>query len=194
MKRAIFMLLAVLVLFGGCRTKEIIEHHHHYAKTDSLSMQVAVDEKLHAWVEKVDSTWMMRIDNILSEQQSQEQEHETVTETITTFIDSLGREVSQQQRTTERNISRQQQQREERIISEYEQLIRQLLSEKDSDWQVQVDMLQKQIEQRDSVDINKTTKGSGLSLMDRIIGSLWLVVVIGTIVAFVVFILKKIKD
>ena len=65
----------------------------------------------------------------------QEQEHEIITETLTETVDSLGRVVRQQQKTTDRTLSRQEQQRIERLEQTFEQQIHQAITDHDSIWQ-----------------------------------------------------------
>jgi hypothetical protein len=65
-------------------------------------------------------------------------------------VDSLGREVRQEQRTTERDMTRQQQQREERLVQEWESRLQRALDERDSAWQEKLEAIAVHQEQKDS--------------------------------------------
>ena len=142
---------AVISLFTGCTTPKIVEnHHHHYEQSDTLAIQAMVDKQLTSWHEQMDSSWTQRWQQYVSEQSTQEHERERITETVTTFVDSLGREVRQEQRTTERDMTRQQQQREERLVQEWESRLQRALDERDSVWQEKLEAVKVHQEQKDS--------------------------------------------
>jgi hypothetical protein len=85
----------------------------------------------------------------------QEQEKERVTETITTWVDSLGREMRQEQRTTERDISRQQRLWEERLERSYEERLLTVTDSLDAAWQMKFDAMHTHWAQADSTSVSQ---------------------------------------
>lgn len=141
----------IVLLMVGCASPKIIEQHHHHSKeVDTLAVEAMIDNKTSSWHDEMMANVRQMMEQSFSEQSSQEQEQERITETMTTYVDSLGREVRQQQRTTERNISRQQQQREEQLKAEYTEVLRQAISRQDSIWQQRLDILKTHWEEADS--------------------------------------------
>lgn len=137
---AVFFLMlaafAVVSLFSGCA----VQKQDHQEQTHVVVTDSAGSEQTHA-VQVVQQT--VNIDSIVTavmqrtreEFQRQEQEHEITTETLTETIDSLGRIVRQQQKTTDRTLSRQEQQRIDRLEQTFEQQIHRAIQEHDSLWQ-----------------------------------------------------------
>lgn len=145
------MAVIAVLLFAGCASPKTIEqHHHHYAEVDSEAVQAIVDQRLTTWDERITDTFQAMVEAAASEQHTDEQSRERITETMTTYIDSLGREVRQQQRTTERSLSRQQQQREQQLTQHFERRLQQELSQRDSLWQLRFDAMQAHWQQEDS--------------------------------------------
>ena len=100
----------------------------------------------------------------VSQQKQSEQQHEVITETVTTTLDSLGREIRQEQRTISRDISREQQIIEQRLTREFESRLQTAISELDSSWQSRYDSIQSSMVREDSTSMEKTpVSGSGLS-------------------------------
>ena len=85
-----------------------------------------------------------------AEQQSTEDSKERITETITTWVDSLGREMRQEQRTTERDISRQQRIWEERLERQYEERLLTAMDSMSQAWQERFDSVSAHKEEADS--------------------------------------------
>lgn len=145
------------LILTGCGTPKVIEQHqHHYYEADTQAIQAKVDAHLQSWHEQMDSAFRQQWSQYASEQSLQEQEHEKVTETVTSWVDSLGRVVRQEQRTTERDLSRQQQQREERLTREFEVRLQQALAQHDSIWQYKYDQMQVHWQQEDSISNSQT--------------------------------------
>ena len=148
---------AVVSLFTGCTTPKIVEnHHHHYEQADTLAVQAMVDKHLNSWHAQMDSSWRQRMDEYSASMTSNEDQKEKVTETITTYVDSLGREVRQEQRTTERSLSRMQQQTEQRLSHEFEQRMSVVVDSLNDIWQQRFDAMQTHFEQADSTDVKET--------------------------------------
>ena len=134
---------AVVSLFTGCTTPKTVEnHHHHYEHADTLAVQAMVDKQLNSWHEQMDSSWRQRMEEYSASMTSNEDQKEKVTETITTFVDSLGREVRQEQRTTERSLSRMQQQTEQRLSREFEMRLSTALDSVNDIWQLRFERYQ----------------------------------------------------
>ncbi len=147
---------AVAMLLIGCASPKIIEQHHHYSKeADTLAIEAMVDKRITSWHDEVMTSIHRMMEQTTSEQTTNEQARERITETMTTYVDSLGRTVSQQQRTTERNLSRQWQQREEQMKTAFREELRQALSSHDSLWQQRLDALQTHWEENDSTDASQ---------------------------------------
>lgn len=129
------LLVAVLFVLLGCSVpRESVVREHHYREVDTLAVQAAVDGRLREvrelWVQDV----TQRVSNWQSEQQSQEQQRERITETVTLWVDSLGRVMRQEQRTTERDMSRQEQLREERMEQLLQERMERALDSMDGVW------------------------------------------------------------
>lgn len=148
---------AVISLFTGCTTSKIIEnHHHHYEQADSMTIKAQVDKRLNTWHAQMDSSWRQRMEEYSASWFSHDDQKEKVTETITTWTDSLGREMRQEQRTTERSLSRMQQQTEQRLSHEFEMRLSTALDSVNDIWQQRFNALQTHFEQADSFSVKKT--------------------------------------
>ena len=151
----------IAVIFGltlfSCTTPKVIEnHHHHYEQADTLAIQAQIDAHLKSWHAQMDSSWRQRMEEYSASMTSNEDQKEHITETITTYIDSLGREVRQEQRTTDRSLSKIQQQTEQRLTREFETRLQQALSQQDSIWQSKYNEVKAHWEQEDSVSNTQT--------------------------------------
>lgn len=144
---------AIISLFTGCTTPKAIEqHHHHYEQADTLAVQAMVDKHLESWHAQMDSSWRQSWQEYSASLFSNEDQKEKVTETITTWTDSLGREMRQEQRTTERSLSRMQQQTEQRLSREFEARLSTALDSVNDIWQQRFDAMQTHFEQTDSTN------------------------------------------
>lgn len=147
----------VISMLTGCTTPKAIEqHHHHYEQADTLAVQAMVDKHLNSWHAQMDSSWRQRMEEYSASMTNNEDQKEKVTETITTFVDSLGREVRQEQRTTERSLSRMQQQTEQRLTHEFEQRISVVVDSVNDIWQQRFERYQTHWEQTDSTHVKET--------------------------------------
>ena len=149
--------LLICAVLGGCTTPKVIEqYHHHTSSVDTLSVQAMVDSRVNSWHEQMDSAIKQSFQQYSAEWFSHEDEKEVTTETVTSWVDSLGRQMRQEQRTTERTISREQQQREERLAQEFETRLQTALSHQDSVWQSKFNALQAHWDQSDSTSVKET--------------------------------------
>ena len=140
-------------MFAGCASPKIVEnHHHHYVQADTLAIQSQIDRRLSNWHAQMDSSWRQSWQEYSASLVSNEDQKEKVTETITTFVDSLGREVRQEQRTTERSLSRMQQQTEQRLSREFEARLSVVVDSVNDIWQQRFNVLQTHFEQTDSTN------------------------------------------
>lgn len=148
------LLCSIIVgILSGCATPKVVErHHHHYEEADTLAVQAQVDKHLNSWHAQMDSSWRQRMEEYSASLFSNEDEKEKVTETITTFVDSLGREVRQEQRTTERSLSRMQQQTEQRLSREFEARLSVVVDSVNDIWQQRFEQYQTHFEQTDSTN------------------------------------------
>ena len=151
------VICAVVSLFTGCTTPKAIEnHHHHYEQADTLAIQAQIDRTVNSWHAQMDSSWRQSWQEYSASLFSNEDQKEHITETITTYIDSLGREVRQEQRTTERSLSRIQQQTEQRLSREFEQRMSVITDSLNDIWQQRFEQYQTHWEQTDSTHVKET--------------------------------------
>jgi hypothetical protein len=150
-------IVVVFFTFVCCTTPKIVEqHHHHYVQADTLAIQAQIDRRLSSWHAQMDSSWRQSWKEYSASLFSNEDQKEKVTETITTFVDSLGREVRQEQRTTERSLSRMQQQTEQRLSREFEQRMSVVVDSLNDIWQLRFERYQTHWEQKDSTHVKET--------------------------------------
>lgn len=146
-------IVVVFFTFVCCTTPKIVEqHHHHYEQADTLAIRAQVDKQLTSWHAQMDSSWRQSWQEYSASLFSNEDQKEKVTETITTWTDSLGREMRQEQRTTERSLSRMQQQTEQRLSREFEARLSTALDSVNDIWQQRFDAMQTHFEQTDSTN------------------------------------------
>ena len=171
----IFILIVAVViislftfLFTGCSSPKVVEnHHHHYVQADTLAIKTQVDKQLTSWHAQMDSSWRQRMEEYSASWLSHDDEKEKVTETITTWTDSLGREMRQEQRTTERSLSRMQQQTEQRLTREFEQRMSVVVDSLNDIWQLKFEQYQTHFEQSDSTSVKKTPVADALPWYKR---------------------------
>ncbi len=162
--------MAAVAAFSSCATqKEEHQHTTHIIEADTLSHQAQHDSHTQQQVTNLDSIVTASIWAAMQEFVRQEQEREKITETITTFIDSLGREVRQEQRTTERELSRQEQQRREEQLEQTISSLHQRLEVMDAEWSERLQRLEATV--RDATvthtDATKVTQAQPLSWWQR---------------------------
>ena len=162
-----FWLFVILLAVGwltSCTTTKVVENSHSFYESDSTQIQRLIDTRIRSIQQQMDSVWSERMNQYVSQQKLSEQQHEVITETVTTTLDSLGREIRQEQRTISRDISREQQIIEQRLTREFESRLQTAISELDSSWQSRYDSIQAVTVREDSISVKKTpVNGSGLS-------------------------------
>jgi len=148
-------ILAIMIM-AGCTTPKIVEeHHHHESKVDTMAVEAVMERRLTAVKEQMVRELYAKMQSQISEQSTQEQQKERITETVTTWVDSLGRQMRQEQRTTERDISRQQQQREERMQQEWENRLRTVTDSLNQHWDEKLKMMKGHWEEKDSAAVHQ---------------------------------------
>lgn len=161
-------IVVVFFMLVCCTTPKIVEnHHHHYEQADTLAIQAQVDKQLKSWHEQMDSSLRQRMEEYSASMTSNEDQKEKVTETITTYVDSLGREVRQEQRTTERSLSRMQQQTEQRLSREFEMRLSTALDSVNDIWKQRFERYQTHWEQKDSTHVKETPVADALPWYKR---------------------------
>ena len=162
-----FWLFVILLAVGwltSCTTTKVVENSHSFYESDSTQIQRLIDTRMRSIQQQMDSAWSERVNQYVSQQKQSEQQHEVITETVTTTLDSLGREIRQEQRTISRDISREQQIIEQRLTREFESRLQTAISELDSSWRSRYDSIQAVTVREDSISVKKTpVNGSGLS-------------------------------
>lgn len=152
---SVVITIAVIAALCGCSPKVTEQHHYHTEAVDTLSVQRQIDNRLQSFQQRTDSIVRQSVQKYSASWFSHEGEKERTTEVITTFTDSLGRAVTQQQRTTERSLSRMQQQTEERLTQEWEQRLSVVADSLNNIWQERFNAAMVHKEQKDSTDLTK---------------------------------------
>lgn len=119
-------IIAALSLLSCASTKHSLDQTETHT-ADSASSTIINQGGVGQTTFNTDSIVSVIMAHISQQQTSSELQQEHITESVTSYIDSLGREVRQEQRTIDRDITRQQElrfqqwqeQQEQRIASEY---------------------------------------------------------------------------
>lgn len=146
-----FMMVSVIGAWGvlcmmGCAShKEIHEHQQHTVNVDSMATEAKHEAHKQETTQDIDSIVTASVWAAMQEYASQEHEKETTTETITTWVDSLGREMRQEQRTTQRELSRQEQQRQQQQLQQMASEIRNHIQTLDSTYNERLSQVEKHL-------------------------------------------------
>lgn len=180
-------LIAIILLTtcNSCATKEhiVYEHIHHYQQADTLSTNVQADGHSHVEQQQSDSIMRATLSQWMHDFVAQSQEREVTTETLTETIDSLGRVIRQQQRTTERTLSRQEQEHREAIEQQLWQELSRRISSYDSTWQQRLTQLQTHYEQALEQQRQKQTKPQQQSWWQRTWGKIQFAAIVAILAA-----------
>lgn len=129
----VLVVSVIMGMLSSCATKkELHEHHQHTVVADTLAQEAKHDTHVSQKVRNIDSLVTASVWAAMQEFVRQEQEHEVTTETLTETIDSLGRIVRQQQKTTDRTLSRQELQRQQEQLQQLSTDLHRRLSAMDS--------------------------------------------------------------
>ncbi len=132
--KAMLAVVAVLVLVACATKKELHEHTSHTVEADSLAQEAKHEGHTHQTTVNLDSIVTASVWAAMQEFVKQEQEHEVTTETLTETIDSLGRIIRQQQKTTDRTLSRQELQRQQQQLQQLSIDLQRHIAALDSSW------------------------------------------------------------
>lgn len=186
--------LIIVLLMGlltGCTVpKAVEEHHHHHYEADTAAVSRQVDARLTQWHTEMEAFFRERLEQFVSQQQQSEHQHETIQETVTVSLDSLGREIRQEQRTISRDISRELQTIEQHITREYESRLSTVVDSIDSAWQQRYDSLSARVAQMDSTLVTKTPVGDARPWYRKFCDAI-AYILIGAILAACVWIIRK---
>ena len=151
-----WMVVAAGILFFVCSCSTHKELHEEQVRTivaDMIQKQQQTSSHVKQQQENVDSMVSASVWQAMQEYAAQEHEKETTTETITTWVDSLGREMRQEQRTTQRELSRQEQQRQEQLLQQWQLETERRISLLDSLWSQKLSEVESHL--RDSLAAQK---------------------------------------
>lgn len=167
------VVLMLMSMCSSCATKrELHEHQTHVVVADEQSQEARHDGHHQQTAVDIDSLVTASVWAAMQEMAAQEQSRETTTETITTWVDSLGREMRQEQRTTQRELSRQEQQRWRQTEERWQNELHQTLMQMDSAWSDRISRYESHL--RDSLsrqkDLQQTAAADSPSWWQR----LWL--------------------
>lgn len=159
-----YITLAIFIcgLFGSCATKkELHEHHQHTVVADTLVQEARHDSHTNHQTSNIDSLVTASVWAAMQEFVRQEQEHEVTTETLTETIDSLGRIVRQQQKTTDRTLSRQELQRQQEQLQQVASQLHRQLSAMDSTLSDRMSRFESHLRDSLNSELSKQTETSG---------------------------------
>lgn len=183
--------LAVFSLLSGCTVpKAVEEHHHHHYEVDTAAVSRQVDGRLTEWHTEMDAFVSERLEKFSKQQQQSEHQHETITETVTVSLDSLGREIRQEQRTISRDITRELQMIEQAVTREYESRLRSTVDSLDSAWRQRYDSLQVRVAEMDSVTVKKTPVGDARPWYQRWRDAV-VYILIGAVLAVCIWVVRR---
>ena len=116
----------------SCTTSRTATSTVTHSEGDSLRALSAQYAAVSQQLSRYDSLFAQMKARITAQQSTQEQSTERIQESVTTYLDSLGREVRQENRTIDRNLSRQTELRYEQQISSLQQQLSQETARTDS--------------------------------------------------------------
>ena len=127
-------MIAALCAFSvlSCTTSRTATSTVTHSEGDSLRALQVQYEAMSQQLSRYDSLFFQMQARITAQQSTQEQSTERIQESFTTYLDSLGREVRQENRTIDRNLSRQTELRYEQQISALQQQLSRETSRTDS--------------------------------------------------------------
>lgn len=192
--KTLLMVAAFAGLMGSCATqRQQHEHQTHVVNADTLASEASHDGHSSQHRQDVDSLVAEAVSRAIAEYARSEQEHEVTTETLTETIDSLGRVIRQQQRTTDRTLSRQEQSRQQQEIREMRASLQRHIEMQDSAWAEKFARFESHL--RDSLDQvadkqQLTNAAPALSWWQRLWHNLWMIVA-GVVTAGVLFATRR---
>jgi hypothetical protein len=157
--------LTVAVVVGTCSScgtkKELHQHTTHVVEADTMATEAKHDGHVSQTVQDLDSIVTASVWAAMQEFVKSEQEHEVTTETLTETIDSLGRVVRQQQKTTDRTLSRQELQRQQEQLQQLSTQLHRRLSAMDSAVSDRMSRFESHLRDSLNHELSKQTETSG---------------------------------
>ena len=156
------VLLLLMSMCSSCATKkELHEHHQHTVVADTLAQEARHDSHTNHQTSNIETHVTASVWAAMQEFVRQEQEHEVTTETLTETIDSLGRIVRQQQKTTDRTLSRQELQRQHEQLQQLSTQLHRRLSAMDSAVSDRMSRFESHLRDSLNHELSKQTETSG---------------------------------
>lgn len=189
--------LTVAVVVGTCSScgtkKELHQHTTHVVEADTMATEAKHDGHVSQTVQDLDSIVTASVWAAMQEFAKSEQEHEVTTETLTETIDSLGRIIRQQQKTTDRTVSRQELQRQQEQLQQLSADLRHHVSTLDSAWADRFETFESHL--RDSLAtaldrISETNAAPALSWWQKL-WQQWKGFLAGVIICSVLFLTRR---
>lgn len=176
----IAMAVIVIAMLSSCAPTKIIDRTETVkVGIDSTQVAQLVESSTKSLNQRIDSAMHAVTTQISTQQESEEQQRERITETITSWTDSLGRQFRQEQRTTDRDISKQQRLREERLVQEMETRLQKAIAEHDSIWNARLEELRTHFERTDSIAEKKLSGKAAESWWDKLDRKLgWVLIIV----------------
>lgn len=156
----------MVVVLCSCATKRDL-HELRTFVADQVAAKAAQDTHVSTATMNIDSIVRAVFQNYERKQTSDEQETETVSETVTTTTDSLGRKTSTQQRTTTRTLNRQQRLTEQQQQTMVEERLQQQAHYYDSLMSQMEERMQQNIEEMKMWNVQENTSHE-FSLMEKL--------------------------
>ena len=185
---------ALVATCSSCATtKELHEHTSHTVEADTAATEAKHEGHTQQTTADLDSIVTASVWAAMQEFAKSEQEHEVTTETLTETIDSLGRIIRQQQRTTDRTVSRQELQRQQEQLQQLSADLRRHVSTLDSAWADRIETFESHL--RDSLAtaldrISETSAAPALSWWQRL-WQQWKGFLAGVVICSVLFLTRR---
>lgn len=193
---AIVAVFAAFALFSSCAAQRAVyEHHHHHYEADTLAVQAAVDSRMQSWHAESEGWFRQMLTEERAEWSSHEDQKETITETVTTATDSLGRQIRTEQRTISRAMVNSQSSMVNSITSEYEARLREAVDSINDTWSQRLEAMQARVAQLDSTFLQKTPVGDARPWYRRLLDRAeWLA--LGIVIAIIALLVlaKKLRS
>lgn len=158
----VLVVSVIMGMLSSCATKkELHEHQTHTVVADTLAQEARHDSHTNHQTSNIDSLVTASVWAAMQEFVRQEQEHEVTTETLTETIDSLGRIVRQQQKTTDRTLSRQELQRQQEQLQQLSTDLHRRLSAMDSTVSDRMSRFESHLRDSLNHELSKQTDTSG---------------------------------
>lgn len=185
---AIVAVFAALALFSGCTApRAVYEQQHHHYEADMLAVQAAVDSRMNAWHAENEAWFRQLLTEERSEWSSHEDQRETINETITVSLDSIGRAIRTEQRTISRVMASSQWSMINQVTREYEARLSAVVDSVNADWSQRYEAMQARVAQLDSIITVKAPVGDARPWYQRWWDTIRIAVIVLVLAALVWF-------